>query len=96
MLTVLEVENLKPFSDTHSWTVLTHSCIALSTLFNVVPLTHKAKSCTNKEQSVPFKTALTMLLILMLKRAEDRMVPCGTPTSCSCSSDKVEPSLTWK
>ena len=50
--------------------------LALSTLFNVFPLTHKAKSSTNKEQSVPFKTALTMLLILMLKRAGDRMLPC--------------------
>ena len=28
----LEVENLKPFSDTHSWMLLTHSCIALSTV----------------------------------------------------------------
>jgi len=37
--TVLEVENLKPFSVTHFWTLFTHSCIALSTLFNVFPLT---------------------------------------------------------
>ena len=41
MQTVLEVENLKPLSDTHSWTLLTQSCMALSTLFNVFPLTHK-------------------------------------------------------
>ena len=66
----------------HFWTLFTHSCIALSTLFNVFPLTHKAKSSTN----VPFKTALTMLLILMMKRAGDRMLPCRTPISCSCSS----------
>ena len=63
---------------------------------NVFPLTHKAKSPTNKEQSVPFKKALTMLLILMLKRAGDRMLPCGTPISCSCSSERVEPTLTLK
>ena len=25
MQTVLDIENLKPFSDTHSWTLLTHS-----------------------------------------------------------------------
>ena len=83
--TVLEVENLMPF-----W----H--LALSTLFNVFPLTHKAKSSTKKEQSVPFKTALTTLLTLMLKRAGDRMLPCGTPISCSCSSERVEPTLTLK
>ena len=94
--TVLEVENLKPFSDTHFWTLFTHSCIPLSTLFNVFPLRHKAKSSTNKEQSVPFKTALTMLLILMLKRDGDKMLPCGTPIYCSCSSEGVEPTLTLK
>ena len=95
--TVLEVENLKPFSDTHFWTLFTHSCcIALSTLFNVFPLTHKAKSSTNKEQSVPFRTTLTMLLISMLKSAGDRMLPCGTHISCSCSSERVEPTLTLK
>ena len=97
--TVLEVENLKPFWDTHFWTLFTHSCILLSTLFNVFPLRHKAKSSTNKEQSVPFQTALTMLLILMLKRAGDKIlpcVPCGTPISCSCSSERVEPTLTLK
>ena len=91
--TVLEVENLKPLSDTHFWTLFTHRCIPLSTLFNVFQFTHKAKSSTNKEQSVPFKTALTMLLILMLKRAGDKMLPCGTPISCLCSSERVEPTL---
>ena len=50
MQTALEVKNLKPFFDTHSWMLLTHSCIVLSTLFNVFPLTHKAKSSTNREQ----------------------------------------------
>ena len=37
-----------------------------------------------------------MLLILMLKRAGDKMLPCGTPISCSCSSERVEPTLTLK
>lgn len=46
----------------------------------------RAKSSTNKEQSVPFKTALTMLLILRLNRAGDRMLPCRIPISRSCSS----------
>ena len=77
--------------------LLTHSCIALSTLFNIFPLTNKAKLPTNKEQSilfktaltillmlnkagdmmqsVPFKTALTMVLILMLNKAGDRILP---------------------
>ena len=94
--TFLEVQNFKPFSDTHFWMLLTHSYLALSTLFNVFPLTHKAKSSTNKEQSVPFKTTLAMLLILILKRAGDRMLPCGTPISRSCSSERVEPTLSLK
>ena len=51
---------------------------------------------TNKEQSVPLRAALTMLLILMLKRAGDRLLPCGTPISCLCSSERVEPTLTPK
>ena len=95
MQTVLEVENLKPFSDTHSWMLLTHSCIALS-LYLTSFHSHKAKSSTKNAQSVPFKTALTILLILMLKRTRDRMLPCRTPISCSCSSDRVEPTLTLK
>ena len=37
-----------------------------------------------------------MSFIWMLKRAGDRMLPCGTPISCSCSSDNVEPTLTLK
>ena len=41
--------------------LLTHRCIAISTLFNVFPLKHKAKSSTNKEQSIPSKTALTIV-----------------------------------
>ena len=53
------------------------------------------KSSTHKEQSVPL-TALTTLLILMLKRAGDRMLSCGTPISCSCSSERVEPTQTLK
>ena len=48
MQSVYEVKNVKPFSDTHTWTLLTDSCIAVSTLFNVFPRTHKAKSSTNK------------------------------------------------
>ena len=53
------------------------------------------KSPMNKEQSIPFKTAL-MKLTLMLNRAGDRMLPCGTPISCLCSSDRVELTLTLK
>ena len=80
-------------SVTHFWTLFTHSWISLSTLLNVFPLRHKAKLSTNKEQSVSFQTALTMLSILMLKRAGDRMLPCGTPISCPCSSERVASTL---
>ena len=96
MQTVFEKENLKLFSDTKSWMLLMHSCIALSTLFNDLQHTHRAKSSMTKEQSVPFKTALIMLLILMLNRAGDRMPPCRTPISCLCSSNRVKPALTLK
>ena len=37
-----------------------------------------------------------MLCIFMLKRAGERMLPCVTPISCSCSSDNFEPTLTLK
>ena len=37
---MFEAENLKPFSDTQSLTLLTHSYIALSNLFNDLPHTH--------------------------------------------------------
>ena len=60
MHTVLDVENFNPFSKIYFWTLFTHNCIALSTLCNNLPRTHKAKSSTNKEQSVPCKTALTI------------------------------------
>ena len=63
---------------------------------NDLPRKHEAKSSTNQQASVPFKTDLTMLFILMIKRAGDRMLPCGAPISCSCSSDKVEPTLSLK
>ena len=82
---IFEVENVKPFSHTQSWMLLMHNNLPVHT-----------KSSTNKEQSVPFKTALTMLLILMLNRAGDRMLPCGPPTPCFCSSDRVGPTLTLK
>ena len=49
--------------------------MALSTLCTDLPRIRKAKSSTNKEESVPFNTDLTILLILMLNRAGDRMLP---------------------
>ena len=53
------------------------------------------KSSTYKEESVSL-THLTMLLILILNRVGDRMLPCGTPCSCSKISDNVEPIRTLK
>ena len=94
--TVVEGENVKPFSETELWTLLTPNCIALSTLCTDLPRTHKAQSPTNKEESVPFNTDLTIFLILMLKRAGERMLSWGTPISCSCRSDMVEPTRTLK
>ena len=95
MHSISESENLKPFSDTQSWMMLTYSCKSLSTLFNDLLHTNRAKSWTNKEQSVPFKPALTMSVILMLNRAGDR-TSLWIPHPLSCSSDRVEPTLTLK
>ena len=41
MQTISEAENLKPFSDTQSLTLLTHSYRALSNLFKDLPHTHR-------------------------------------------------------
>ena len=51
------------------------------------------KSSTKREQSMSF-THLTMLLILMPNKVGDKMLPCGTPCSCSNMSDNVLPSRT--
>ena len=53
------------------------------------------KSSTYKEESVSL-THLTMLLILILNRVGDMMLPCGTPCYCSKVSDNVEPIRTLK
>ena len=45
-------------------------------------------------ESVSFNTDLTILLMLILNRAGDRMLPGGTSISCACSSDKVDPTRT--
>ena len=46
--------------------------------------THTQSKVIHKQGAIStFKTALTMLLILMLKRAGDKMLPCGTPISLS-------------
>ena len=36
-----------------------------------------------------------MLLILMLNKVVDRMLPCGTPCDSPNESDKVDPTRTW-
>ena len=41
-------------------------------------------------------THLTMLLSLILNKVVDRILPCGTPCSCSKVSDNVEPIRTLK
>ena len=55
----------------------------------------RAKSCTNNDASEPFKTDFTILLILRLKRTGYKMLPWGTPISCSYVPDRVDPALTW-
>ena len=55
----------------------------------------RAKSSTNNDASEPFKTDLTILLISRRKRTGDKMLPWGTPISCSYVSDRLDPALTW-
>ena len=44
------------------------------------------KPSTKREQSMSF-THLTMSLILMPNKVDDKMLPCGTPCSCFNMSD---------
>lgn len=59
--------------------LLTHRCTTLSTFLSTL---FKDLACIHRAKSS-----------LMLKRTGDRMQPCRTSISCSCSSDRVEPSL---
>ena len=79
METVLEVENLTAVLRHPFLNAVYHTAAYLSPFCLTSFHSHKAKSSTNKEQSIPSKTALTMLLILMLNKAGDRILPCGTP-----------------
>ena len=53
------------------------------------------QSSMNNEASEPFKTDFTIWLILRLKRTGNKMLPWGTPVSCSYVSDRVELALIW-
>ena len=95
MQTVLLVENLKPLLKTQSWTLFTHSCISLCACGRNCARIQTAKSSTNNDASEPFKNDFPILLILRLKRTGDKMLPWGTPISCSYVSDRVNPAQTW-
>ena len=95
MPTVLLVDYLKQFLETQSRTLFTHSCINLCACGRNFARIQRAKSTTNNHASKPFKSDLTVLLILRLKRIGDKILPWGTPISCSYVSDRVEPALTW-
>ena len=85
----------KPLLETQSCTLFTHSCISLCACGRTCARIQMAKSSTNSDASEPFKTDLTILLIFRLKRTRDKMLPWGTPISCSYVSDRVDPALTW-
>ena len=86
---------MKPLLETQSCTLFTHSCISLCVCGRDFARIQRAKSSTNNDASEPFKTDLIILLILRLKRIGDKMVPWGTPISCSYVSDRVDTALTW-
>ena len=96
MHTISDVENLKQFSKSQFWTLFMHNCVVLCTQFNAFYRTHKAKSSADKEQSEPFNTDFKTFLIVVWKRGGGMGLPCWTPISCSCSSYRVEPTLTLK
>ena len=50
MHTVFEVKRLKPFLHTQNWTLLKHSCKALSTLFN--DLSHTQSKIIHKQGAI--------------------------------------------
>ena len=71
MQTVLLVENLKPFLETQSFTLFTHSYIRLYACGRNFARIQRTKSSSNNDASKPLKTDLTILLILRLKRIGD-------------------------
>ena len=69
--TVLLAENLKLFLETQSCTLFTHSCVSLCACGMSFARIQRAQSPTNNGASEPFKTDLTILLILRLEKAKD-------------------------
>ena len=53
------------------------------------------KSSMYIEPLTPKFKHFTMLFIFILNKVTDTMLPCGTPISCSCSSESVVPIRTW-
>ena len=74
MQTVLLVENLKPLLEIQSCTLFTHSCISLCACGRNFARIQREKSSTNSDAPELFKTDLTILLILRLKRTGDQML----------------------
>ena len=47
------------------------------------------------EPSTPKFKHFTTLFIFILNKVTDRMLPCGTPIFCSCSSESIVLIRTW-
>ena len=85
---VLFLENLKPFLMVQLFILFRHCWSSIVLIY--LDLQQIRKSSTYSEPSTP---KFTMLFIFMLNKVTDKMLPCGTPNSCSCSSERVLPVL---
>ena len=92
---VLFWENLKPFLIVQLFILFKHCWSWRSVVLICLDLQQIRKSSTYSEPSTAKFKYFTMLFIFMLNKVTDRMLPCGTPISCSCSSETVVPIRTW-
>ena len=91
---VLLLENFKPFLKVQLFILFRH-CWSWCSIVLCVNLQQIRKSSTYSEPSTPKFKHFTMLFIFILNKVTDRMLPCGTPISYSCSSESVVLNCTW-
>jgi hypothetical protein len=96
MHTVFDCENWNPFSSSHFWIPLRQRCIWRSIDIRLFERKHIQKSSTYSDPFTPAGKQLIILFIFNMNNVTDKMVPCGTPISCSYESEKQEPTRTRK
>ena len=91
---VFVLEILKPFIIAHLFILLMPYCSWCSAVHIYLDVEVMQKSSTNKYLSTPGFRQLMMLLIFMLKRITDSILPRGIPSSWFWMFDRVEPTRT--